>query len=159
MGAIRPKDALRVLPPSNMIGREGNTGARPPPPLTTHLPPEPFTVSPSDCLFCRIASGEIPATLVHADEQLVAFRDISPQAPVHILVIPREHVASLDAARDDHRGLLGSLLLTARDLARAEGIAEGGYRTVLNVGDDGGQSVHHIHLHMLGGRSLAWPPG
>jgi len=125
VGAIGPRGTLRVLPPSNMIGREGNTGARPPPPLTTHLPPEPFTVSPSDCLFCRIASGEIPADIVHTDEHLIAFRDISPQAPVHILVIPREHVASLDAAGDDHRDLLGSLLLTARDLARAEGIFAG----------------------------------
>lgn len=116
-------------------------------------------MSSSECLFCRIASGEIPAALVHEDERLVAFRDINPQAPVHLLVIPREHVASLDAARDDHQELLGRLLLTARDLARAEGIADGGYRTVLNVGDDGGQSVHHIHLHVLGGRSLAWPPG
>jgi len=116
-------------------------------------------VSSSHCLFCRIASGEIPATLVHQGERLVAFRDISPQAPVHILIIPRAHVASLDATEDAHRELLGDLLLTARDLARAEGLAEGGYRTVLNVGDDGGQSVHHLHLHLMGGRSMAWPPG
>ncbi|HSG08237.1 MAG TPA: histidine triad nucleotide-binding protein [Longimicrobiales bacterium] len=116
-------------------------------------------MSSSDCLFCRIASAEIPANLVHEDERLVAFRDIGPQAPVHILIIPREHVASLDAAQDGHRDLLGAMLLTARDLARAEGIADGGYRTVLNVGADGGQSVHHIHLHLMGGRSLAWPPG
>jgi histidine triad (HIT) family protein len=116
-------------------------------------------VSSSDCLFCRIASGEIPAAVVHQDEQLMAFRDISPQAPVHVLIIPRAHLASLDAADDDQRDLLGSLLLAARDVARAEGIAEGGYRTVMNVGDDGGQSVHHVHLHVLGGRALAWPPG
>jgi histidine triad (HIT) family protein len=116
-------------------------------------------VTPSDCLFCRIASGEIPVNLVHQDERLLAFRDISPQAPVHILIIPRAHVASLDVATEEHGDLLGALLLTARDLARAEGIADAGYRTVLNVGDDGGQSVHHIHLHLLGGRSLAWPPG
>ena len=116
-------------------------------------------MSPSDCLFCRIASGEIPASVVHADDRFVAFRDIHPQAPVHILVIPREHVASLDAADDGHRELLGELLLRARDLARTEGIAEDGYRTVLNVGADGGQTVHHIHLHLVGGRSLRWPPG
>jgi histidine triad (HIT) family protein len=116
-------------------------------------------VSPADCLFCRIAAGEIPATVVHRDDRLVAFRDIDPKAPVHILLIPREHVASLDAAADGDRDLLGDLLLAARDLARAEGIAEGGYRTVLNIGDQGGQTVHHLHLHLLGGRPLSWPPG
>jgi len=147
-----------MIPPSNMIGREGYTEPRLPP-LASHSRRRPSTVSSSDCLFCRIASGEIPATLVHEDERLVAFRDIGPQAPVHILIIPREHVASLDAAQDGHQDLLGAMLLTARDLARAEGIADGGYRTVLNVGADGGQSVHHIHLHLMGGRSLAWPPG
>lgn len=113
----------------------------------------------NDCLFCRIAAGEIPATVVHQDEHLVAFRDINPQAPVHILLIPREHVASLDAAGPDHGALLGHLLLTARTLARSEGIAEDGYRAVLNVGADGGQTVHHLHLHVLGGRGLGWPPG
>lgn len=113
----------------------------------------------TDCLFCKIASGDIPATLIHEDERVVAFRDINPQAPVHFLVIPRAHVSSLDAARDDEGELLGSLFLAARDLARAEGIAEDGYRTVVNVGADGGQTVHHIHVHVLGGRSLGWPPG
>jgi histidine triad (HIT) family protein len=116
-------------------------------------------VSPSDCLFCKIARGDIPATLVHEDERVVAFRDIHPQAPVHILLIPREHVASLDAVDAGHEGLLGRLLLVARDLARSEGMAEDGYRTVLNVGADGGQTVHHLHVHLLGGRSLGWPPG
>jgi len=116
-------------------------------------------VTSSGCLFCRIAAGEIPATIVHRDERLVAFRDIGPQAPVHILIIPTEHVASLDDARNEHRDLLGDMLVAARDLARTEGIAEGGYRTVLNVGADGGQSVHHIHLHLMGGRAMAWPPG
>ncbi|GMV05406.1 MAG: putative HIT-like protein [Gemmatimonadota bacterium] len=113
----------------------------------------------SDCIFCRIASGDIPATVVHRDEHVVAFRDLHPQAPVHVLVIPREHVASLDAATDGHGALLGRLFLAARDVARAEGIAEDGYRTVLNVGADGGQTVHHLHVHVLGGRSLGWPPG
>lgn len=116
-------------------------------------------MSASDCLFCRIVAGEIPADVVHRDDHVLAFRDIDPKAPVHILVIPRVHVASLDAAADDQGALLGRILLTARDLARSEGIAEGGYRTVLNTGDDGGQSVHHLHLHLLGGRSLSWPPG
>ncbi len=113
----------------------------------------------SDCLFCKVAGGQIPATIVHEDDHLVAFRDIDPQAPVHILVIPRAHVSSLDAAADDQADLLGRMLLTARDLARSEGIADDGYRTVLNVGADGGQTVHHIHLHLLGGRALRWPPG
>jgi histidine triad (HIT) family protein len=116
-------------------------------------------LSPSDCLFCKIAAGDIPAKIVHQDEHIVAFRDIHPQAPVHVLLIPREHIASLDAALPDHRALLGDLLLAARDLARSEGMAEDGYRTVLNVGADGGQTVHHLHVHLLGGRSLGWPPG
>lgn len=116
-------------------------------------------MSPSDCLFCKIANGDIPATLIHQDERFVAFRDINPQAPVHFLIIPREHVASLEAAGDEHRDLLGALMLTARDLARADGMAGDGYRTVLNIGADGGQTVHHLHLHVLGGRSLDWPPG
>ena len=113
----------------------------------------------SDCLFCRIAAGQIPATVVYEDEHLVAFRDISPKAPTHILVIPREHVTSLEGAADHHGELLGRVLLAARDLARSEGIAEDGYRTVLNTGADGGQTVHHLHLHLLGGRGLGWPPG
>ena len=116
-------------------------------------------MSAPDCLFCKVASGEIPATLVHEDERLVAFRDISPQAPVHILVIPREHVASLEAVADDQADLVGGMLLVARDLARSEGVAEDGYRAVLNVGADGGQTIHHIHLHLIAGRALSWPPG
>lgn len=113
----------------------------------------------SDCLFCRIATGEVPADIVHDGERLLAFRDIDPQAPVHVLVIPREHIASLGDAGDEHGGVLGEILLLARDLALAEGIAEAGFRTVVNTGRDGGQSVGHLHLHLLGGRSLAWPPG
>jgi histidine triad (HIT) family protein len=112
-----------------------------------------------DCLFCQIAAGDIPATLVHTDEGIVAFRDINPQAPVHVLVIPRRHLSSLDDANGDDESLLGGLLLVARDIARREGIADSGYRTVLNVGDDGGQTVHHLHLHVLGARALGWPPG
>jgi histidine triad (HIT) family protein len=112
-----------------------------------------------DCLFCRIAAGEVPADVVHDGERLLAFRDINPQAPVHLLVIPKQHVASLADAEDEHGGVLGELLLLARDLAFAEGIAEAGFRTVMNTGRDGGQSVGHLHLHLLGGRSLGWPPG
>jgi histidine triad (HIT) family protein len=109
------------------------------------------------CLFCRIIRGEIPATLVAEGPKCVAFRDIDPKAPVHILVIPREHVGSLDEARDAQ--VLGEILLMVADLARKEGVAESGYRTVINTNDDGGQSVGHLHAHLLGGRRLSWPPG
>jgi histidine triad (HIT) family protein len=111
----------------------------------------------TDCLFCRIARGEIPAKLVHESEECVAFRDIDPKAPVHILVIPREHIASLNEARD--AALVGRLTMVAAEIAVAEGIAESGYRTVMNTNRDAGQTVFHLHLHLLGGRSLSWPPG
>ena len=114
---------------------------------------------PSDCLFCDIAEGEIPADIVHNDGLVVAFRDINPKAPTHILLISREHVASAAELTEDHAGLLGRLFVVAASLARAEGIAESGYRLVTNVGGDAGQSVHHLHLHLLGGRSMSWPPG
>ena len=116
-------------------------------------------MSNQDCIFCKIAEGDIPATVVHQDDDIVAFRDANPQAPTHILVIPRRHIPSLDAAGPDQAELLGSLLLRARALARDEGVADDGYRTVLNVGADGGQTVHHVHLHLLGGRAMDWPPG
>ena len=112
-----------------------------------------------DCLFCRIVDGAIPSDVVASTDRAMAFRDIAPKAPVHVLVIPREHVASLGAADDGHEGLLGHLLRLARDVARQEGVAESGFRVVLNTGDDGGQTVHHLHAHVLGGRSLGWPPG
>ena len=112
---------------------------------------------PDDCLFCRIVRGEIPAKLVAETEHCVAFRDIDPKAPVHVLVIPREHVPSLD--KTDDPALVGRLALLAAEIARTEGIAERGYRTVLNTNADAGQSVDHIHLHLLGGRKLTWPPG
>lgn len=109
------------------------------------------------CLFCRIVDGEIPADVVHETDQVLAFRDIVPKAPTHVLVIPKRHVPSLADA--DDAGLLGELMLAARDVARAEGIAEGGFRAVANTGGDGGQTVHHLHIHVLGGRALGWPPG
>jgi histidine triad (HIT) family protein len=111
----------------------------------------------SDCLFCRIAAGEIPAKLVTQDDQFVAFHDIAPQAPTHILVIPRKHVASLDAAEDT--GMLGNLLALVRKIARDEGIADAGYRTVINTHANAGQAVAHLHAHILGGRKMTWPPG
>ena len=114
---------------------------------------------PSDCLFCAIADGDIPADIVHNDELVVAFRDINPKAPTHILLISREHVASAADLTEDHAPLLARLFVVAGTLARSEGIAESGYRLVTNVGGDAGQSVHHLHLHLLGGRSMSWPPG
>lgn len=109
------------------------------------------------CLFCRIVRKEIPATIVFENEHVVAFRDIDPKAPTHILVVPRTHVATLDDATDAR--MLGEIILAAAAIARAEGLVDGGYRTVMNCGADAGQSVFHIHLHLLGGRKLAWPPG
>lgn len=113
----------------------------------------------SDCLFCRIAAGDIPSRQVHADDTVVAFEDIQPRAPVHVLVIPRAHIATLDDAGPEHAGLLGHLMLTAARIARERGIAAAGYRLVLNCNAQAGQSVWHVHLHLLGGRDLAWPPG
>ena len=112
----------------------------------------------SSCLFCDIAAGEIPATKVHADEDFIAFRDIDPKAPTHVLVIPRRHIPGLDALGDEDAGLVGRLLVAASRIAAAEDLADG-YRFVINCGDDGGQTVHHLHLHILGGRPLRWPPG
>ena len=112
-----------------------------------------------DCLFCRIAKHEVPAKIVRQDPEWIAFEDISPRAPTHLLIIPRNHVASLDALKDSHANLAGRLLLAARDLARERGIHESGYRVVLNTGEGAGQSVFHLHLHLLGGRRMEWPPG
>jgi histidine triad (HIT) family protein len=109
------------------------------------------------CLFCRIARGDIPAKKVAETEHCVAFRDINPQAPTHVLVIPREHVATLNDATDP--ALVGRLSLLAAEIARSEGLAERGYRTVVNTNADAGQTVFHIHLHLLGGRRMGWPPG
>jgi histidine triad (HIT) family protein len=110
-----------------------------------------------NCLFCRIVRGEVPARMVAETEHCVAFRDINPQAPIHVIIIPREHVPSLDEAKDAE--LVGRLSLLAAELARKEGIAERGYRTVINTNADAGQTVFHIHLHLIGGRALGWPPG
>ena len=110
-----------------------------------------------DCLFCRIVRKEIPATIVLSDDHVIAFRDINPQAPVHIVVVPREHVPSLNEATDAE--MLGRLSLAATKLARSEGVADSGYRTVVNTNRAAGQTVFHIHLHLLGGRPLGWPPG
>jgi histidine triad (HIT) family protein len=112
----------------------------------------------SDCLFCKIVAGDVPAQKIHEDDDVVAFKDIRPQAPVHFLVVPRRHVASLDAAAEGDGALLGRALLAIRKLARELDVADG-YRVVTNCGARAGQSVFHLHFHVLGGRALDWPPG
>ncbi len=112
----------------------------------------------ANCLFCKIVAGAIPAKRVFEDQVSLAFADINPQAPVHLLVIPKEHLASHVHAMTEHTGLVGHLLAVAGDLARQEGLANG-YRLVVNTGVDGGQTVEHLHLHLLGGRAMGWPPG
>lgn len=109
------------------------------------------------CIFCRIARGEIPAQMVMNSKEIAAFRDVSPQAPTHILVIPKKHIGSLDDVSDSN--LLGQMVGMAAAIARQEGIAKSGYRLVINTGKDGGQSVDHLHIHILGGRHMTWPPG
>ena len=112
-----------------------------------------------DCLFCKIIKGEIPSSKVYEDELIYAFRDIEPQAPVHILIIPKQHIASANELNEENSAIVGHIFSVAAKIAKSEGIAEGGYRIVNNCGADGGQTVGHLHFHMLGGRSLAWPPG
>ena len=112
-----------------------------------------------DCLFCGIVEGKIPAKKVYEDAQAVAFEDINPQAPTHLLVIPRRHVATLNDLAPEDEGLVGHLVAVASKLAKERGHAEHGYRTVLNCNRDAGQTVFHIHLHLLGGRPMEWPPG
>lgn len=113
----------------------------------------------TDCLFCRIATGDIPADVIRSDPDVVAFRDISPQAPTHILIIPRKHISSVRELTAEDAHLMGKMFLLARELGAEEGIADGGYRLVVNAGAGAGQTVFHIHLHLLGGRAMGWPPG
>ncbi len=113
----------------------------------------------SDCLFCRIVSGEIKGNIVFEDERLVAFRDINPQAPLHVLIVPRRHIASLNDLLPPDDGLVGEMIRRAAAIAKAHGHDGGGYRTVFNCNADAGQTVFHIHLHVLGGRKFRWPPG
>ena len=116
-------------------------------------------MSEADCLFCRIIAKEIPADFVYQDDRAVVIRDINPQAPIHLLVIPLEHMDSLDDASQKDEALLGHLLRVAARVANDNGLAEGGYRTVVNTGAGAGQSVFHLHVHLLGGRTMNWPPG
>jgi len=122
-------------------------------------PARPEVRPVTDCLFCRIARGELDAQVVYRDEQVVAFRDVNPQGPVHILVIPVEHLPGIADAGDEHNELLGRMLNVARRIAADEGVAQRGYRLVINQGRDVGQSVDHLHLHLIGGRPMGWPPG
>jgi histidine triad (HIT) family protein len=112
-----------------------------------------------DCLFCRLAAGEIPASILFEDDRLVAFKDITPQAPTHILVIPRRHISTLNDLGPGDDGLVGEMTRRAAALAREQGLADRGYRVLFNCNADAGQTVFHIHMHLLGGRRLGWPPG
>jgi histidine triad (HIT) family protein len=112
-----------------------------------------------DCLFCKIIAGQIPGAIVHRDDRLVAFKDINPQAPMHVLIVPRRHIASLNELKAEDDGLVGEMNRLAASLAIQNGVADSGYRTVFNCNADAGQTVFHIHLHVLGGRRLSWPPG
>ena len=113
----------------------------------------------TNCIFCRIAKGEIPARLVRDQPDLIAFHDIDPRAPVHVLIVTRRHISSIAGMKDEDAGVIGKLFSTARDVAVELGVAETGYRLVINNGADAGQTVDHVHLHVLGGRQLKWPPG
>lgn len=112
-----------------------------------------------NCIFCKIVSKEIPASIVYEDEKIIAFNDIKPQAPIHVLLIPKEHFASLNEIPEEKKDVLNLLLLKARQIAQEKGIAGDGYRIVLNTERDSGQEVFHIHFHLLGGRRMLWPPG
>lgn len=112
-----------------------------------------------DCLFCKIIAGDIPSGMVYEDEVCYAFNDITPQAPTHILIVPRAHIDSMDKADGNHRDILGHLLLSAAEIAREKGFAEDGYRVVINTNSDGGQTVFHLHVHLLAGRPFIFPPG
>lgn len=113
----------------------------------------------SDCLFCKILAGDIPADIVYEDDHVLAFRDINPQAPTHVLVIPRQHIATLNDIQPGHAELVGRMYLAAKHIAKQEGIDGPGYRTAMNCNAQAGQTVFHIHLHLLGGRAFSWPPG
>lgn len=113
----------------------------------------------NECLFCKMIAGEIKPNLVMKNDQLIAFRDINPKAPIHILVVPRKHIGTLNNLKPDDTEIMGGMILAALEIAKQEGIATSGYRLVMNCNKDGGQTVFHIHLHLLGGRPMTWPPG
>ena len=112
-----------------------------------------------DCLFCNIITGKIPAKIIHDDQHVVAFNDIAPKAPVHTLIVPKQHISTINDLEETHKELVGHMVYTAQKLAQAAGIDQPGFRLVFNCNKEGGQTVHHIHLHLLGGRPMEWPPG
>ena len=114
---------------------------------------------PDDCLFCQIVAGEVAATIVLENKLAVAFEDVNPQAPMHVLIVPRKHMPTLNDLQAEHQAVVAGLLTMARDIAHQRGLAAAGYRTVFNCNADAGQTVFHLHLHVLGGRKLSWPPG
>jgi histidine triad (HIT) family protein len=111
------------------------------------------------CLFCKIATGALMADIVYESDEVLAFRDINPQAPTHILIIPKQHISTLNETQADHKLLLGTMVFTAKEIAKKEGLSDSGYRLIFNVNQNGGQTVYHIHLHVIGGRPMTWPPG
>jgi len=113
----------------------------------------------TDCLFCKINNGEIPAEILYQDDDVTAFRDISAQAPTHFLVIPKKHVSTINDFENSDASLIGKMYLTAQNICAKEGVSDSGFRTVMNCNSDGGQTVFHVHLHVLGGRAMSWPPG
>ncbi len=113
----------------------------------------------SDCLFCDIVKKKVKANFIFESKELLAFEDIRPQAPIHILIIPKKHIPTLNDLKEEDKAMMGELFLTAKEIARAQGISATGYRTVFNCNHDSGQAVYHLHLHVLGGRKMSWPPG
>ncbi len=113
----------------------------------------------TDCLFCKIVAGDIAADIIYESDTAIAFRDINPQAPTHVLIVPRQHIATINDIDDEHQTLVGSLFAAAKAIAANEGLSDDGYRVVMNCNEAAGQTVFHIHLHLLGGRTLTWPPG
>lgn len=113
----------------------------------------------SDCLFCKIRDGEIPSDTVYENDEIIAFRDVNPQAPTHVLIVPKKHISTVNDLEDDDAELMGKMMLAAQDIASFEGVGTDGYRLVMNCNADAGQTVFHIHMHLLGGRNLVWPPG
>lgn len=113
----------------------------------------------TDCIFCKIAAGEIPANIVHQNDHVIVFKDLTPQAPVHLLAIPRKHISTINDLQEGDANVMGQLFLAAKTAAAEAGLSDAGFRTVMNCGEGAGQSVFHVHLHILGGRALTWPPG
>src|SRR5215218_6188680 len=159
MAGARPAPALHLVCDGRARGYHRLPDERQAEPLVARTTAVAARAPDPTCLFCRIVAGEIPSTRVAEDDVAIAFRDIVPRAPTHVLVIPREHVASAADLTDDDGPTLGRLFAMAAEIARAEGIADGGYRIVTNVGQWGGQTVDHLHFHLMGGRAFTWPPG